>query len=100
MPLFKPAALSPMQIEYRKRIRAKGRKHYIIYTGILRWGMSMFVLATLWNWHGGYGWHIPPPGYLAFSIILGLVIWSVAGYFWGAYMWKRLFEELPAQNGY
>ena len=100
MPLFKIAALSPMRIEYRKRIRAKGRKHYILYTGILRWGTSVFVLTTLWNWHGEYGWHIPPPGYLAFSIILGLVIWSAAGYLWGAYMWKRLFDELPAQTGY
>ncbi len=76
MPLFNPAALSPKQIEYRKRIRAKGRKHYIFYTGILRYGMSVFVLTTFWNWHGEYGWHVPPPGYFAFSIILGLVIWS------------------------
>ena len=99
MPLFNPAALSPKQIEYRKRIRAKGRKHYIFYTGILRYGMSVFVLTTFWNWHGEYGWHVPPPGYFAFSIILGLVIWSSVGYFWGAYMWKRLFEELPAKMG-
>jgi hypothetical protein len=53
----------------------------------------MFVLTTLWNWHGKYGWHIPSLEYVAFSIILGLVIWPVAGYFWGAYMWKRMFEE-------
>jgi len=100
MPSFKPAALSPKQIEYRKRIRAKGRKHYIFYMGILRFGMSMFVLTTLWDWHDKYGWHVPPPRDLAFDIILGFVIWSAVGYFWGAYMWKRLFEELPAQNGY
>jgi len=100
MPLFKKAALSPMQMENRKRIRAKGRKRYIFYTGILRWGMSVFVLTTIWNWHEEYGWHLPPPKYLAFSIILGLVIWSATGYFWGAYMWKRLFEELPDQNGH
>ena len=33
MPLFKPAVLSPKQIERRKKIRAKGRKHYI-YTKV------------------------------------------------------------------
>ena len=92
MPLFKPAALSPIQIECRKRIRAKGRKHYIFYTGILRWGMSVFVLTTLFNWYEKYGWRVPPRGDLWFSVILGLVIWSAAGYFWGAYMWKRLIE--------
>jgi hypothetical protein len=95
MNLFNPAALSAKQIEHRNRIRAQGRKHYIFYTGILRWGMSVFALTTLWSWYEEYGWHIPPPGYLCFSIILGLVIWSVAGYFWGAYMWKRFLEESP-----
>ena len=96
MPLFEPAVLPAKQIECRKRIRAKGRKHYIFYTGILRWGMSLFVLTTLWNWYGKYGWQIPPRGYLCFSIIVGSVIWSVAGYFWGACMWKRFFELPPA----
>jgi len=91
-----PATLSPKQIEYRKRIRAKGRKHYIVYTGILRWGMFVFVLTTLWSWYEKYGRHIPPRGDLCFSIILGLVIWSVAGYFWGGYMWNRFFQEPPA----
>jgi len=86
-------ALSSKQIEYRKKVRAKGRNHYIVYTGIFRWGMFVFALTTLWNWYGKYGWHIPPRGYLWFSVMSGLVIWSVAGYFWGAYMWKRLCEE-------
>jgi len=84
---------SPKQIESRNRIRAKGRKHYLVYTGIIRFGMPMFVLTTLWNWYEKYGWHIPPRGYLWFSVISGLVIWPVAGYCWGAFMWKRLFEE-------
>jgi hypothetical protein len=96
MPLFKPVALSAKQIEYRNRIRVKGRKHYIFHTGILRWGLSVFAATTLWSSYEEDGWRIPPPGYLAFSTVLGSVIWSVAGYFWGAYMWKRLFEEPPS----
>ena len=95
MPLFRPAVLSPTQIERRKRILAKGRKHYIFYRGILGWGISMSVLSTPWSWHEENGWHIPPRGCL-FFIILGLVIWPVAGYFWGAYMWKWRYEEPPA----
>ena len=47
--------LSPKQIEYRNRIRAKGRKHYIVYTGVLRWGMPVFLLSTLWSWYEEYG---------------------------------------------
>ena len=87
------ADFSPRQIENRSRIHAKGRKHYIVYTGILRVGMSMFVLTTLLSWYEKYGWHLPPRGYLWFSVILGLLIWPGAGYFWGALMWQRFFEE-------
>jgi len=69
MRLFNPTELSPGQIERRKRIRAKGRNHYIFYTGILRWGMSVFLVTALWRWHEKYGWHIPPRGdmYLLFQ---------------------------------
>ncbi len=61
---LKPDVPSPKQIEYRKRIRAQGRKHYIVHTGILRFGMSVFVLTTLWSWYEEYGWRVPPRGYL------------------------------------
>jgi hypothetical protein len=93
MNLFKPPVLSPRQIERRKRIRAKGRKHFIFYTGILGWGMSVFLLTTFWHWYVDYGWHVPRRVDLYLSILLGLPIWSVAGYMWGAFMWKRFIEE-------
>jgi len=91
-------ALSPQQIAYRNKLRAKGRKHYIVYTGILRFGMSVFVLTTLFSWYGEYGWHLPPRGFLWSSVILGLLLWSGAGYLWGVRMWKRLIEDPSSRN--
>jgi hypothetical protein len=44
MSLFGP--MSTRQIERLEKIQAKGRKHYIFYTGILGWGMSVFLLTT------------------------------------------------------
>ncbi len=98
---LKPDVPSPKQIEYRKRIRAQGRKHYIVHTGILRFGMSVFVLTTLWSWYEEYGWRVPPRGYLWLSVwlISGLVICSVGGYFWGAYVWRRFLEDPPSEKG-
>jgi hypothetical protein len=98
MNMFKPAVVSPKQIERRKRIWAKGRKHYIFYTGILGWGMSMFLVETLWRWHDRYGWHAAPRGDLHFAIVLlagGLVICSIGGYFFGALRWRKLELEKP-----
>jgi hypothetical protein len=90
------AALSPRQVERRNRIRAKGRNHYIFYTGILGWGMPVFLTTTIWGWYH-HGWRFPPRGELFFSLLFGLVIWTAAGYWVGVRMWKRFFEE-PSQE--
>ena len=93
MNFFKPAVLSPKQVERRKKIRAKGRKHYIFYTGILSWGMPVFLVTTLWRWYDDYGWHVPSRRDLYFRNLIMLIAWSLAGYLWGARMWKELYEE-------
>jgi len=89
--------LSPKQIEYRKRIQAKGRKHYILYAGILRFGIPLFLIMTLWRWHDSYRWHLPPRGDLSIvctAIAFSLGVWLTAGYFFGVTMWKRMrFED-------
>jgi hypothetical protein len=90
---FTPAELSSEQIERRKRIRAKGRKHYIFHTGVLRFGMSLFLVMTLWRWHERYRWQLPPRQDLPIvcaAIAFSLAIWLTAGYFWGVTMWKRM----------
>ena len=99
MNVFRPAMLSPKQIERRSRIQAQGRKHYILYHGILGWGGSTFVLTTLWGWHDKFGWHIPGPKLEVFlDISFGLIGWSVAGYFWGARMWRKVYEKSIPSN--
>ena len=102
MPLFKPTALSSEQIERRRRIRAKGRKHYIFYRGILAWGLPMLLLSTLWRWHDDYGWHTPRRTDLSSEIIhllIGPIIWSTAGYFFGVAMWKQLDSDQSSVKG-
>jgi hypothetical protein len=91
--LMKPATPSPKQTERRERIRARGRKHYIFYTGVLGWGLSVVTLTTLWDWYGKYGWHIPPRGDLYYEsgyLVFRLAIWLTGGYFFGAAMWERM----------
>jgi hypothetical protein len=99
MNLFKPTALSQEQIERRKRIQAQGRKHYILYHGVLGWGESMFILSTLWDWHDKFGWHLPAPKpELFLDVSFGLLVCSITGYFWGAYMWRKMNEKSIPQD--
>jgi hypothetical protein len=93
MSLFKQTEQPPEQIERRKRIRAKGRKHYIFHRGILRVGMPLFLIMTLWRWHDRYRWHVPPLQDLPIvcaAIALSLAVWLTASYFWGVTMWTHM----------
>jgi len=89
-----PGPMSPKQIERLEKIRARGRTHYVLYTGVFGWGMSMFLMMTFWHWHEKYGWHVPSRGDLYFSILVGLPLWSLGGYAWGAVMWSYLIERV------
>jgi hypothetical protein len=99
MNLFKQTPSSPKQIERRRRILAQGRKHFIVYHGILGWGGSTFILTTLWDWHDKFGWHLPAAKLeLFFDVSFWLLVWSIAGYFWGARMWRKMNEKPIPQH--
>lgn len=98
MPFFKPSVLTPEQIERLDRTLAKGRKRFILLTGVLRWGMPTFVLFTMWQWHDDFGWHLPPASKAWLSILLGLLLWSAAGCFFGALTWKQLVATRRMQT--
>lgn len=99
MRFFKPAVLTPEQIERLDRTLAKGRKRYILLVGVLGWGMSTFALTTIWQWHDNFGWHFPPGQKACLFILFRLLLWSAGGYFFGALMWRQLLETRRMQNG-
>jgi hypothetical protein len=102
MRLFSSAAPSSKQRARLEKIRAKGRKHFIIYTGVLGWGLSVFVITTIWGWYDDYRWHFPTDGTLlreSVHSVVRLAIFLTLGYFFGARMWKRFgFQEPNAQS--
>jgi hypothetical protein len=99
MNLFKPVVLSRQQIESLRKIQSKGRKHFVLHWGNLRWGASLFIGTTLWYWHDKFGWHIPAPSPVVFfDFSFRLVLWTIAGYIWGAYMWKKWQGKITPQD--
>jgi len=67
----------------------QARKRYIWKIGVLGWGGTMFAVVTWFDWYqAGYS-HVPPlPSFLRLTIP-NLIIWPIAGYFWGAWTWKQ-----------
>jgi hypothetical protein len=96
---FQANAQPPEQIEHRRKIQAKGRKHFIVYRGILGFGGSAFILTKLWQWHDAFGWHVSfltPEMFLV--VPFELLVWTVAGYFWGAFMWTQAYAKSTSQD--
>jgi hypothetical protein len=98
MNLFKQTS-SPEKLARLEKIRAKGRTHFILYTGVLGWGLSVFAMTTIWAWYDNHGWHFPSEGIPLSECghaAVRLAVWLTAGYFFGADMWKRFGFENPA----
>lgn len=98
MRFFKSPLLTPEQIERLDRTLAKGRRRYILLTGVLGCGMSCFILNTVWQWHDNFGWHFPPGQKACLFILFRLLLWSAGGYFFGTLMWKRLLDTRCMQS--
>lgn len=67
-----------------EKTRSKGKKNFIIYRGVLCWGMPMFVLMTLFvNKPGADGY--------TFLFVLGnALLWTMGGAFWGILTWNLI----------
>jgi hypothetical protein len=86
--------LSVRQIQYRRKVHAKGRRHFILYAGLLRFGGLWFVSMIVWKWHDRFNWHIPPatPDLLLDTLVLLLVSIAI-GYFYGKLMWDSIYSK-------
>jgi hypothetical protein len=98
MNLFKS---SSKQVNSWSRFRHLGRKRFILYFGVLGWGLSTALLTLLWSWHDKFHWSLPPRadiGSVILEVLVRLVIWPTAGYFFGASMWRGAESALEAEK--
>jgi len=87
--LFKPP--NAAQQERWERIKARGKKSYVLRYGVMGYGSLMFIFMTVAFWLR----HSPfPRGMSGFyvDVLINLLIWPLAGYSWGLAMW-RFWED-------
>jgi hypothetical protein len=89
-----PKPLSARQIQHRRKVHAKGRRHFVLFTGVLKFGGLMFIGTTLWEWHDHFSWRIPSvsPG-LLIGILFILLVSIATGYFWSLLMWDSIYSK-------
>ena len=70
--------MKPEQLVKWKETRKKGMLRFVLVSGVLSFGLPMFVAMTLFRERGNLS-----PQLLAISV----VVWSLAGAVFGAAMW-------------
>ena len=64
------------------------RKRFIWRYGVLGWGLLTGVACTLTMHVSQFGWsHFMSVDFLI-RVVVGLVIWPIAGYWFGASLWR------------
>jgi hypothetical protein len=72
-----------------EEVQARRRRRFVWTTGVLGWGGFMFLFGTLDDWYRAGYIRIPPLRPFLSSTIPNLIIWPIAGYFFGAMLWRR-----------
>jgi hypothetical protein len=86
----------PERRDYWQKVKAQGKKSYILRMGVIRWGGTMFVVMTALDLLRD------APSSYAFDIAINLLIWPLGGYFWGLLMWHywvHRFEKQVSRGG-
>ena len=72
-----------------KRIRlwlanqALGKSRWVLTHGVMGWGTSMFLFTTAISVISG-----EPEDHLRSRLIVGMVLWPIAGLLWGLSVWS------------
>jgi hypothetical protein len=85
--------VSPKSIERWSKKREGGKSRYILQTGVLGWGMTMFIVMTF---------VVNKRPETLKNVLLALLLWLVAGVAFGWLTWvvnERLYRKAAQSNG-
>ncbi len=69
----------------------QGKWRYIFLYGVLGWGIGSAILYSLFL-------HITGSAHFTSSIKLALILFPIAGFFWGLVMWRILNKKHQSQK--
>ena len=77
---------------------AQGKSSYILRRGLLAWGLPVFIIYLLLTavvqalW-GKMTYAQSLKALFPFTVLIGLVVFSIAGFFIGRHHWQQLLKE-------
>jgi hypothetical protein len=100
MRLFKP----PNSVQRAKweKVKSQGKRRFVLRVGVLQWGGFMFIVMTAQSLLRKPPFPHPLIVDYVFEIIIGLLIWPIAGYCFGLAMWafysSRFSDGAPSND--
>jgi hypothetical protein len=73
--------------QHWQKTKARGKNSFALRVGVLQWGGLMFVVTTAQDLIRKPRFSHQPIYYVA-DIAVNLLIWPIAGFFFGARLWK------------
>ena len=64
--------------------QAIGKDRWVMTHGVMGWGTTMFLIMTAVALIRG-----ETEGHLKTQLIIGMIVWPIAGFFWGISAWAR-----------
>lgn len=83
---MKESSHSESKRDRQNRILAKGRTHFVLWRGVIGWGITTALGFSLIM-----GWGQPLKDALP-MLLISLTVFPIVGFFWGSLMW-RWFEK-------
>jgi len=86
-----------VQRERWERMKAKGKKSFVLRVGVLQFGGFMFLAMTLLDFMQKPAFPRQPIDYFV-QIVIGLLIWPAGGYLFGHFMWRYYENHFSDSN--
>lgn len=74
--------------KYWEKIRGKGKKHFILYRGMIGWGITTGILFSIINTIMIEGIKGVTIGDIIGKLIISIIAFPIGGYFWGLWVWN------------
>ena len=89
---------TPNRLCWWEKTRIQGKRHFVLWRGVIFWGGFMFVFMQLWQyvfWY--YRYHSAPPAMGAY-LLISAIVYPIGGWWWGNIIWAMTERSYQAHR--
>jgi hypothetical protein len=95
--------LSASQLKSWEKTRLKGKRHFILYRGVLGWGLYMFFVMTFYSHLKAVDFEFSALDSISLSIVvINITVWMIGGFLYGWWTWslsEKSYKNQQSKTG-